>query len=87
MDKRKIYIHVHDDGPGLPVDNAHLLFNEYATAVDIDSADKHIGLGLAIVKKVVLLHSGCVSVDKSQELGGAKFTISLPLQTDANTLP
>lgn len=84
IDENNIHIHVDDDGPGLHVDSAHLLFDEYATAVDIDPADKHIGLGLAIVKKVVLLHSGHVSVDKSAKLGGAKFTISLPLRPDGN---
>ncbi|HAU0497271.1 TPA: HAMP domain-containing histidine kinase [Legionella pneumophila] len=78
LDDSHIFIHVDDDGPGLPDDGADDIFSEYTIAEDAGIGDKHIGLGLAIVKKVVNLHAGKIMATQSPILKGARFTIVLP---------
>jgi two-component system sensor histidine kinase DctS len=38
-----------------------------------------MGMGLAICRSIVEAHHGRIQVDRSPELGGARFTVSLPL--------
>jgi signal transduction histidine kinase len=68
-------LHVEDDGPGVPPEQRSRVFDPYYTT----KADG-TGLGLAIVKKVVLEHGGEIDCGPSA-LGGAVFTIRLPLRT------
>ncbi|WP_454782455.1 sensor histidine kinase [Legionella sp. WA2022007384] len=81
QDDNHIFIHVDDDGPGLPHDSVEDIFSEYTIAKNVEIGDKHIGLGLAIVKKVVTLHAGKVMATQSPILNGARFTIELPRQS------
>jgi two-component system, NtrC family, nitrogen regulation sensor histidine kinase NtrY len=68
-------LQVHDSGPGVPArDRAHVFDPYFTTKSD------GTGLGLAIVKKVVLEHAGEIECGKS-ELGGAEFSIELPLSS------
>jgi nitrogen fixation/metabolism regulation signal transduction histidine kinase len=70
-------LQVADDGPGVaPEDRSRVFDPYYTTKVD------GTGLGLAIVKKVVLEHAGEIECGPS-ELGGAMFTIRLPLRSSA----
>jgi two-component system, NtrC family, nitrogen regulation sensor histidine kinase NtrY len=67
-------LQVGDDGPGVaPGDRARIFDPYYTTKAE------GTGLGLAIVKKVVLEHAGEIECGPS-ELGGAMFTIRLPLR-------
>jgi two-component system nitrogen regulation sensor histidine kinase NtrY len=66
-------LQVHDSGPGVPAKDQARVFDPYFTT----KADG-TGLGLPIVKKVVLEHAGEIQCGKSQ-LGGAEFSIELPL--------
>ena len=77
LNDEHVFIHVDDDGPGLPHDHIDDLFSEYMTVGNAVVGEKHIGLGLAIVKKAVDLHKGKVMAVQSPQLKGARFTIVL----------
>ena len=66
-------LQVDDNGPGVPAEDRDHIFDPYYT-----TKTDGTGLGLAIVKKSVLEHGGTVSCEVSP-LGGARFTIRLPL--------
>lgn len=73
-------IEVHDDGPGIPLEQQERIFNRF-TRTD-EARDRHrggAGLGLAIALEVAQAHSGQLTVATSP-LGGAQFTLTLPLQ-------
>lgn len=73
-------IEVHDDGPGVPVDQQERIFDRF-TRLD-EARDRHrggAGLGLAIAREVAEAHCGNLTVSTSP-LGGAQFTLSLPLR-------
>ncbi|MDZ7937522.1 MAG: ATP-binding protein [Rhodoferax sp.] len=38
-----------------------------------------MGMGLAICRSIVEAHHGSIAVDQDPVLGGARFTVSLPL--------
>ena len=66
-------IDVEDNGPGIPNDLRHVIFDPYVTT-------KHTGtgLGLAIVKKIAIEHGGNVHV-LSSSAPGARFRLTLPV--------
>jgi two-component system, NtrC family, nitrogen regulation sensor histidine kinase NtrY len=68
-------LQVHDNGPGVPARDRARIFDPYFT-----TKGDGTGLGLSIVKKVVLEHAGEIQCGES-ELGGAEFSIELPLRT------
>jgi nitrogen fixation/metabolism regulation signal transduction histidine kinase len=65
---------VEDTGPGVPEPMRERVFDPYVT-----SKDDGDGLGLAIAKKIVMEHGGAITVERSRDLGGAAFTIFLPV--------
>lgn len=65
---------VEDNGPGVPEPMRERIFNPYVT-----SKEDGDGLGLAIAKKIVVEHGGALTVERSRDLGGAAFTLRLPL--------
>ncbi|TGK38448.1 response regulator [Leptospira gomenensis] len=74
---------VADNGPGVPPELRELIFEKFRQGEEGDARSHGgTGLGLAIVKEFVGLHKGSVWVAKSS-LGGAEFTVKLPLQTSA----
>ncbi len=66
-------IDVEDNGPGIPNELRHVIFDPYVTT-------KHTGtgLGLAIVKKIAIEHGGNVHV-VSSSAPGAQFRLTLPV--------
>lgn len=68
-----------DSGPGVPEVMRQQVFERFRQ-IDDGSGVRHggSGLGLAISKEFVQLHRGSMAVS-SAELGGALFTIQLPL--------
>ncbi len=76
-DDKSFYLHVDDNGPGIPEALRPTIFDPYVTHTAGGT-----GLGLAIVKKVVLEHEGAIDV-ASSPLGGARITLSLPIASAA----
>jgi signal transduction histidine kinase len=73
-----LQLSVEDDGPGVQPDQYEQVFKPFYRAKNQDKRDGGFGLGLAIVQQIVSWHHGVVTVDKSKQLGGARFMISLP---------
>ncbi len=72
---------VDDDGPGVPNDQLSGVFERFARLDEARSADAGgSGLGLAIVAGVASAHDGTVAASRSP-LGGARFTLRLPVGT------
>ncbi|MEZ5849318.1 MAG: HAMP domain-containing sensor histidine kinase [Hyphomicrobiaceae bacterium] len=65
---------VEDNGPGIKGIAREDLFEPFSRGRTTASGS---GLGLAIVKQVVQLHEGSIEVDRSPDLGGARFTLQL----------
>ncbi|MBK6693822.1 MAG: GAF domain-containing protein [Myxococcales bacterium] len=71
-EKDDVVVTVSDNGPGIPKDIEHRLFQSFVTS----GKKGGTGLGLAIVKKIVEEHDGTVSARSKPT--GAAFEIRLP---------
>nr|WP_275660145.1 ATP-binding protein [Pseudoalteromonas sp. Isolate6] len=77
-DKISAYLHIEDDGDGIPKSQWESVFIPFSRLDESRSKDNGgYGLGLAIVRKIATWHRGSCHVGFS-ELGGAKFTLTLP---------
>ena len=74
-DDRTITIRVEDSGQGIPRDVAGKLFEPFVT-----SKPDGMGLGLAISQSLIRARGGDLSCSASESLGGALFTVRLPVQ-------
>jgi hypothetical protein len=68
-----IEVDVEDDGPGIPDAVRPRLFQPFFT-----TKTRGTGLGLSIVRKNAESLGGSVEAARSQDLGGARFTVRLP---------
>lgn len=71
-------ITVSDSGPGISEEDQPFIFDRFWRAASARALPGS-GLGLSIVAQVVAELGGTVSVDRDPNLGGARFTISLPV--------
>lgn len=76
---RRVHIVVEDDGPGLPDELRARLFEPFVTGRKREGKRTGTGLGLAIARRIVERHGGAIAAVDSEELGGAKFVIDLPI--------
>lgn len=79
----KVFIHLSDNGPGVPQELQHKIFRRF----ERDGLYTHkpgLGLGLYITKKLVELHEGRLFLYSSPETG-TKYTIELPMNKNLNT--
>jgi two-component system sensor histidine kinase DctS len=65
---------VADSGPGVGVDAQAHIFNAF-----FSTKDGGMGMGLAICRSIVEAHHGRIAVGQDPHLGGARFTVWLPL--------
>ncbi|MBY0411332.1 MAG: PAS domain S-box protein [Burkholderiaceae bacterium] len=65
---------VADTGPGVGKDDYEHIFNTF-----FSTTDGGMGMGLAICRSIVEAHHGRIGVQNDTELGGALFTVWLPL--------
>jgi two-component system, OmpR family, sensor kinase len=72
---------VADSGLGLPEDVGDQVFQRFVRGPGPadTSASPGSGLGLAIVRAVATSHGGSVDADRDPVLGGARFTVRIPL--------
>lgn len=73
-------ITVGDSGPGITDEDIPHVFDRFWRSASSRSLPGS-GLGLSIVAQVVAEFHGTVTVDRDPELGGARFTITLPMAT------
>jgi len=76
---------VADDGPGLPPGDPQRLFDKFQRGRD-ESTVVGVGLGLAICRAAARLHGGDIRALNAPE-GGARFEITLPVETQFDALP
>ncbi|WFF42209.1 HAMP domain-containing protein [Salinicola endophyticus] len=85
---RAIRIDVEDDGPGVPEKDRIAIFKPFARLDDSRTRRSGgYGLGLSIVQKIMVWHGGNVVVDRSERLGGARFSLLLPLHARESISP
>ena len=70
-----LFISIEDDGVGIAPEDINKILQR---GVRGDERVQGHGIGLAIVQDIIKSYNGKLSVDRSVELGGAIFTISLP---------
>jgi two-component system sensor histidine kinase MprB len=75
-------ISVSDSGPGINERDLPYVFDRFWRSASARALPGS-GLGLSIVAQVVSELHGTVKVDRDPELGGARFTISLPIAPDS----
>jgi signal transduction histidine kinase/CheY-like chemotaxis protein len=71
---KQIHIVVSDSGPGVPDELKDKIFDPFFTTNPDGS-----GIGLSIAQRIVTDHNGSLTVT-SGKLGGAHFTVSLPIE-------
>jgi PAS domain S-box-containing protein len=72
---------IEDSGPG--IDPAHLphLFDSFFT-----TKDSGMGMGLPISQSIIETHGGHIRADNISTLGGARFSFTLPAQTETSPI-
>ncbi|WP_338063671.1 HAMP domain-containing sensor histidine kinase [Macromonas bipunctata] len=75
-ESERVGILVEDTGPGIPDDLIPTLFEAFATR-----KPGGMGMGLSIARSMVEAHHGRIEVGRSAALGGAQFTLWLPLES------
>jgi C4-dicarboxylate-specific signal transduction histidine kinase len=73
-DDSQALFQVADNGPGVPEASEDRIFDPFFTTKDFGS-----GLGLAISRRIADEAGGQLSVSRDAELGGACFSLKLPL--------
>ena len=72
-----VRIQVEDNGDGIKLEIRDKIFEPFFTT---KSKSDGMGLGLTISMNIVKNHKGNISVSQSEDLGGAKFIIDLPVR-------
>lgn len=76
----KVSVEVHDDGPGVPYRFREVIWDHFERGSHrLDSQIQGSGIGLAVVDAVARAHGGHVEYRRSNLLGGACFSLILPL--------
>ncbi|MBO0351464.1 response regulator [Phormidium pseudopriestleyi FRX01] len=80
-----VTIAIQDSGPGVPPERRETIFERFSQ-IEGGSTRRFggTGLGLAIVKEFVELHQGSITVSDAP-LGGAMFTVQLPVAVASET--
>jgi signal transduction histidine kinase len=76
----RVAITFDDSGPGVPKDLQHRIFEPFFTTKGPLGGSKvpGTGLGLSMALGVIEAHEGSIDVGASPDLGGARFTVTLP---------
>ena len=74
--KRELKIEVRDNGPGIPEENFHEIFEPFYST----KPSTGTGLGLGVVRRLVQLYGGTIDV-KSKVGEGSAFSVALPCDT------
>ena len=74
IDGAQALVTVTDNGPGVPTQTRHKLFDSFFT-----TKPKGVGLGLSICKSIASAHGGALHHEQPPD-GGSRFVLSLPLK-------
>ena len=80
IERNEAFISVEDDGHGIPEKDREKVFIPFARLDDSRTrASGGYGLGLSIVSRIAFWFNGRMSVEESPTLGGARFTMTWPV--------
>lgn len=80
-DGTHVWLHVSDNGPGIPDAELPRLFERFFRSARVRKSTTHgSGLGLAISREIVRAHAGEITV-RTTPGGGATFVVRLPAST------
>lgn len=74
-----LYIHIKDNGNGIPVDKIGNIFQYYQRQPGLEDSRTGLGLGLVMVRAAALVHGGTVLVDQPDGIG-TRITLSIPIR-------
>ncbi len=75
-----VYFSIRDEGPGIPKEKQHIIFQRFERVTDSDSISG-LGLGLFLAKQIIDGHRGEIRVES--EIGrGTLFSVSLPRNSE-----
>lgn len=87
LDENTCRIDVEDDGPGIPEKDWEKVFTAFARLDDSRTRTSGgYGLGLSIVRRILYWHGGQAFVGRSEELGGARFSLVWPRRKPSGTV-
>ena len=78
--ERQLCIIVDDSGPGIDDSRLPMLFQPFMHGF---ASQGGMGIGLYTAQKMAVTHKGSLTYLRSDSLGGARFTLTLPLNDDA----
>jgi two-component system sensor histidine kinase KdpD len=77
---KTIFVHVKDNGPGIPDGMKPHIFEMFYTGQNnVSDGRRGIGLGLALCKSIIEAHGGTITLTDN-EPAGCCFTFSLPIE-------
>ena len=76
---------VADSGVGIAPEQLPHIFEPFQQAGESSVRQGGLGLGLAISRHLIELHGGTIRAESSGDGAGARFTITLPIDTSADT--
>lgn len=79
-DAPAVLLRVADSGPGVAAEDQGRIFNAFYS-----TKDGGMGMGLAICRSIAEAHHGRIEVGRDATLGGALFTVHLPLADSPST--
>ena len=79
--KARLLIHIEDNGPGIPSDKTTEAVKPFVRLDNSRNLNKPhgVGLGLSIASDLIKIHGGNLYLKKSEDLGGLKASLTLPL--------
>jgi two-component system sensor histidine kinase PhoQ len=80
IEGNQLRIDIEDDGPGVPDDQTERILER---GQRLDTTIPGQGIGLAVAAEIVRSYDGNISIQRS-ELGGARFSVYLPLLPGSN---
>lgn len=84
LDETEIQIGVSDNGPGIPQDKLHEIFQRFSQVqTELRQSTKGFGLGLNIARELVELNFGRMDLTSQLDVGST-FTFTLPIADSVN---
>jgi len=82
LNDKAMILTIEDDGKGIATDKLDVIFTPFVKLEAERSREQgHFGLGLAICVKVTDWHQGTITASNGEQLSGACFTLTFPINT------
>ncbi len=78
------FVEVDDNGPGVPEEIVERIFEPFFTSREVGQG---LGLGLSTSREIARSHQGALTYTGRSDLGGARFRLTLPLDSSKEQGP